>query len=164
MTLRTLTKVGEGAWLSTPKLATSDVTTPAPRATKKAVADLKAAALAPMGTDALGDPPTPKRRPMRNVTPKPDKVAAARVPADRVLALLDELRISRSDLARAVGKSPSLVAEWTGKGRGNLMAEAKWAEVESAARASAEGRTCEGYGPDPGAAELAAERDGDRLN
>ena len=62
-----------------------------------------------------------------------------RVPAERVTDLPKEFGITKTHLAQAAGKSSSLLAEWTGKSRGMLMAEASWPVVEAAARAFAKG-------------------------
>lgn len=77
---------------------------------------------------------TPKAKP--KTEPKV-KVLAERVPAETVLALLKELGLSKSQLATATGKSPSLVSEWVGKGRGRLISRDQFAVVEQAARAFA---------------------------
>jgi hypothetical protein len=89
----------------------------------------------------------PKPRPKAKATNAPARAAAKakvvkapgvpveRVPAAEVLALLKELGMSKTQLAQAVGVSGSLVAEHTGKGRGQLLARARWPEYEKKARA-----------------------------
>jgi hypothetical protein len=62
------------------------------------------------------------------------KAAIERVPAETVLALLAELKLTKTQLAQATGKSNSLVSEWVGKGRGRLVSTADWAAYEVAAR------------------------------
>jgi hypothetical protein len=56
------------------------------------------------------------------------------VPAETVLALLAELKLTKTQLAQATGKSNSLVSEWVGKGRGRLVSTADWTAYEVAAR------------------------------
>lgn len=77
--------------------------------------------------------------------PKPAPKAAKpkakvdRVPAADVIRFIDELKISRSQLAQALGVSPSMVTEWVGKGRGQLMARPRWPEAQRKAKAFAKG-------------------------
>lgn len=73
---------------------------------------------------------------VRKATPKP-KTQVVRVPAAEVIALIAELKITRSQLGQALGVSPSMVSEFVGKGRGNLMARSRWPEAQKKARAFA---------------------------
>jgi DNA-binding transcriptional regulator YiaG len=71
--------------------------------------------------------------------PKAERKPIERVPAENVIALLDQIGLTRSQLASAMKVSPSLVSEWVGKGRGNLLAKSRWTEVQKVARAAAKG-------------------------
>ena len=144
------------------KLATEDVTVEPPMPTAEDLANLKAAAEAPVPTSIIEameksaeqvrakqsatrkangsattkpDPkPAAKKASKPKATAKPKASTVERVPAAEVIALVDELGITRSQLASAVGKSPSLVSEWVGKGRGHLVARSEWKAIEAAAR------------------------------
>lgn len=59
------------------------------------------------------------------------------VPFAEVTALLTELRMTKSHLGQATGKSPSLVSEWVGAGHKTGLDVAQWADVQKAARAFA---------------------------
>jgi hypothetical protein len=85
---------------------------------------------------------TPKKATPKEAAPKAKaaaKPSVERVPAAEVIALIDQLGITRAQLAKATGKSPSLVTEWVGKGRGHLVARSEWKAIEAAARKFAEG-------------------------
>ncbi|HXG26531.1 MAG TPA: hypothetical protein VNL94_06740 [Candidatus Binatia bacterium] len=96
------------------------------------------------GTATTGAKPKAAKAPAKPAAkakaaaPKP-KAAIDRVPAAEVVALIEELKITRSQLAAATGKSPSLVSEWVGKGRGHLVARSEWKAIEAAARKFAKG-------------------------
>jgi hypothetical protein len=60
---------------------------------------------------------------------------AERIPAETVLALLAELKMTKSQFAQAIGKSPSLVSEFVGHGRGRLVSTTDFAAHEKLARA-----------------------------
>lgn len=67
------------------------------------------------------------------------KAKVDRVPAADVVALIDELKITRTQFGQAIGVGPSMVSEFVGRGRGNLMARPRWHEAQRKARAFAKG-------------------------
>jgi hypothetical protein len=71
--------------------------------------------------------------------PKSAKAPIARVPAADVIALIKELGITNSQFGQAIGVGPSMVSEFVGKGRGNLMARSRWPEAQKKAEAFAKG-------------------------
>jgi DNA-binding transcriptional regulator YiaG len=71
--------------------------------------------------------------------PKAERKPIERVPAAEVEALLKELGMSKTQLAKACGASASLVSEWVGKGRGQLVNRDRWAGIQKAARTFAKG-------------------------
>lgn len=81
---------------------------------------------------------TPKRA-AKPTKAKAAQVKAERVPAADVEALIAELGITKSQLGKAASVSPSLVSEWFGKGRGQLLAKSRWADVQKKAKAFAKG-------------------------
>lgn len=62
-----------------------------------------------------------------------------RVAADVVVGELKRLGLSKSQAAAACGVSPSLVTEWTGGGRHNLLAASRWTEVRKTLATFAKG-------------------------
>jgi DNA-binding transcriptional regulator YiaG len=80
--------------------------------------------------------PKPATKPKAPAKPKAQAKPGAveRVPFDEVNGLLKELGLSKSQLARATGRSNSLVSEWTGSGRKRGLARTDWRAVEAAAR------------------------------
>jgi hypothetical protein len=82
--------------------------------------------------------PATKKTSATKTAPKAQKLApraaVERVPAQTVLALIAELKLTKTQLAQATGKSNSLVSEWVGKGRSRLVSAADWAAYETAAR------------------------------
>ena len=136
------------------KLATEDVTVPVPHATEEDLADLAAAASAPIPTDPLGEPNIADGallsdlvaknagRQVKNVTPTPKAIAAPkaakpkakpveRVTAEAFLAELKRLGLSKSQAASALGVSPSSVSEYSGAGRKRLMAKDRWTDAKA---------------------------------
>lgn len=88
------------------------------------------------GATVLSPKLAPKRKAGKaKAAAKPS--AVERVPAAEVVALLTALGLTKSQLARAVGCSSSLVSEWVGAGRGQLMHRERLAAVTKAARAFA---------------------------
>jgi hypothetical protein len=69
--------------------------------------------------------------------PKAAKTAIERVPAQKVIALIEELGLTRTQYGQALGISPSMAVEHCGKGRGNLLRADRWAEVQKTVRAFA---------------------------
>lgn len=79
------------------------------------------------------------KAPKQDAKPKTAKPKApiARVPAADVVALIKELGITNTQFGQALGVGPSMVSEFVGKGRGNLMARTRWPEAQTKARAFA---------------------------
>lgn len=70
---------------------------------------------------------------------KPAAVKVERVPAATFLAEIKRLGITKSQAARACSVSPSLVTEWSGGGRHNLLAASRWDAVREQLAAFAAG-------------------------
>jgi hypothetical protein len=85
---------------------------------------------------AAAPKPAVKKAPAKKAAPraKAPKAALERVPAATILALIAELKLTKTQLAQATGKSNSLVSEWVGKGRGRLVSTTDWTAYEVAAR------------------------------
>lgn len=60
-------------------------------------------------------------------------IMTGKVPAVHVKQMLLDLGMTKGQLAKAVGKSPSLITEWTGGGHGNLLNMSQWAQVKAQA-------------------------------
>ena len=90
---------------------------------------------APFSRQKAAAKPAAAKRPAT----KPAKAARQIVPFDEVNGLLAELGLSKGQLAKATGKSTSLVSEWTGHGRKTGLNANAWPAVQKAARAFAKG-------------------------
>jgi len=128
-------------------LATEDIEVPPPAPSPEMDAAREAAANASLPDDVIGalqaagernkaaqsasrkangtatskpDAKPAKPKTAKAAAPKP-RATIERVPAVDVIALLAQVGISRLQLAAAMKISPSLVTEWVGKGRGNLL-------------------------------------------
>lgn len=134
-------------------VATEDVIVDPPKSTAASRKALKVAALAFKITDdeaeklarkaaapkaARTTAAAPKAKAAPKATAK-TKALVVRVPAAEMEALLADTGLSKSQLAKAAAVSPSLVSEWVGMGRGQLMNRDRFAAVAKAAKGYAKG-------------------------
>jgi hypothetical protein len=125
----------QAAWVGPDKMAIKLVDKSTGQILKDAVVtvtknEAKAAKAAGQGVQAAKFTQTPAPA----ATPSPAAATAAgKVPAAEVKQLLTDLGMTKGQLAKAVGKSPSLITEWTGGGHGNLLAQSQWADVKAKA-------------------------------
>ena len=104
------------------------------KAAKSSGKSVSASSLSATTSSAPVSSPAPSSSPAKTSNAG-STVTVGKVPASDVHQLLKDLGMTKGQLAKAVGKSPSLISEWTGGGHGNLMNASQWSTTKAAALA-----------------------------